>query len=71
MSQGGRIRSRNILQHGRFRTSVNGMFGGQECGCLGGGGSRTDWIWRGAKERAAAESDEEKGTSQEETKGRE
>ena len=47
MSRGDIIRLRNILLRGRLWTSVNGLFGGQECGCLGSGGTRKAWSWRG------------------------
>ena len=39
-SQGGRTRSRSILQRGRLWTSVSGPLGGRGRGCLGGGGNR-------------------------------
>ena len=42
--QGGRIGSRNILQHDRFWTSVKDMLGGRERGCLSGGFNRRKWI---------------------------
>ena len=48
-SRGDRIRLRSILWRDRFWTSVSGLLGGQGCGCLGGGGSRTDWTWRGRR----------------------
>ena len=46
-SRGGRIRSRSILRRKRFWTSMNGLLGGQECGCLSGGDIRKAWNWRG------------------------
>ena len=39
MSRGDRIQLRNILQCKRLCTSVNDLFGGQECGCINIGGS--------------------------------
>ena len=48
-SRGGRIWSRSILRRNQFLTSVSGLLGGQGRGCLGGGGSRTDWTWRGQR----------------------
>ena len=48
-SRGGKIQSHSILQRDRSWTSMSGLIECQGCGCIGSGGSRTDWTWRGLR----------------------
>ena len=43
MSLGSKIWSRNIFWRNGLCTSVNGLFGGRESECIGGGGIRKSW----------------------------